>query len=115
MNFEARVYRYDVVYHAGGRRVGIRAAIQLYGQGDLAVGTAHFHRDLDDLPPLDQVAAHERDNPHVSLHFAREDFAAVLDLLRNEEPVYLVFAGNEAGEGVASLSTAPEAVGEGER
>ena len=34
---------------------------------------------------------------------------------RNEEPVYLVFAVNEPGEGVASLSTAPEAVGEGER
>jgi hypothetical protein len=47
-----------------------------------------------------------------NLNYHLDDLQNVLDLLRNEQPMYLLFspgAGNENG-----IKTTPEAVGEGE-
>jgi hypothetical protein len=114
MRFESKVERYDVIYHAGGERTGIRAAIRLFGQGEVVLGAINFHQDPVDLPELDHVNWHDDGTGHCSLHMRVDCFDHVLDLLRNEKPIYLGFGGNEAGDGVGSLATAPELIGEGE-
>lgn len=49
---------------------------------------------------------------HVSCHFLAEDFPRVLDILRNEKPVYLIFTG--AMWNIARIDTSIEPIGEGE-
>jgi len=53
------------------------------------------------------------DPPFFHMSFPLSDYEAVLDILRNEKPVYVRFDGTEQRPRV-SLSTSNEPIGEGE-
>lgn len=60
------------------------------------------------MPDTDSQGA----NGYIYCHYTSEDFPRVLDLLRNEKPVYFRYvAGNW---NVASIDTSLEPTGEGE-
>lgn len=105
------IKQYDVAFYAGGRNAAgypYRAIIGLRDEGGRLVGAAYFHLDASKMPGADTQKA----SGYVSCHYAEADYPHVLDLLRNEKPVYVEF---EAGVGnVASIRTSAEPVGEGE-
>jgi hypothetical protein len=105
------IKKYDVAYYAGGRNAAgypYKAIIGLRDDNDRLVGAAYFHRNPTTMPGAD---AHKASG-YISCHYPAEEYPHVLDLLRNEKPVYVEF---EAGVGnIASIRTSAEPVGEGE-
>ena len=109
----AEIKKYSVSYFAGGKKpTGYgyfrRAEIQLGGDDNKWLGRATFHRSLDTIPDTDS----RTDDGFIGCHYRWEDFPQVLDLLRNEEPVFLCWG--ELGETYAWIGTSKEPVGEGE-
>jgi hypothetical protein len=105
------IKRYSVYYYAGGKQDPghqHRAIISLRRDDKTLIGVAYFHRDPSTMPETDSRTPQGA----VHCHFPWESFARVLDLLRNESPVFLRFAAGEPS--VASIVTSPEPVGEGE-
>ena len=106
------IKKYDVVYYAGGRNAAkhpYRAIIGLRNDSDALVGAAYFHHNAATMPLADTYKA----SGLISCHYTAEDYPQVLDLLRNEKPVYVEFearAGN-----IANIRTSAEPVGEGEQ
>ena len=79
--------------------------INLYDARTDVVGHAYFVADDQPLPPASETRG------VVALYFPRSGFASVMDMLRNEGPIELRWAGPFD----SCLSTAYEAVGEGEQ
>ncbi|EAT58549.1 hypothetical protein [Chlorobium ferrooxidans] len=80
-----------------------RAQIALYGPGGAVAGYIRFN---------DPGMLFENDSQSGStilMHLPSSMFQSVLDVLRNEKPVYIYFA-----QGRGFLSTSTEPVGEGE-
>ena len=106
------IKKYDVAYYAGGRNAAgypYRAIIGLRDDNDKLVGAAYFHQDAATMPGADTRKA----SGYISCHYPAADYPQVLDILRNEKPVYVEF---EAGAGnVTSIRTSAEPVGEGEQ
>lgn len=106
------IKKYDVAYYAGGQNSAgypYRAIIGLRDEDDGLIGAAYFHRDPRTLP----VADNRKATGYISCHYPAADYAQVLDLLRNEKPVYVEFEiqlGN-----MANITTSAEPVGEGEQ
>ena len=106
------IKKYDVAYYAGGRNTAnypYRAIIGLRNDSDALIGAAYFHHSTTTMPGADTFKA----TGLISCHYPAEDYPQVLDLLRNEKPVYVEFearAGN-----IASIRTSAESVGEGEQ
>jgi|ERR1043165_4264289 hypothetical protein len=106
------IKKYDVAYYAGGKNVAsypYRAIIGLRNDSDALIGAAYFHHNTTTMPVADTRKA----SGYISCHYLAEDFPHVLDILRNEKPVYVEFevqAGN-----IASIRTSAEPVGEGEQ
>ncbi len=106
------VKKYDVAYYAGGKNAAgypYRAIIGLRDDSDVLIGAAYFHHNATTMP----VGDTERATGYISCHYLAEDYPRVLDLLRNEKPVYVEFearAGN-----IANIRTSAEPVGEGEQ
>lgn len=105
------IKKYDVAYYAGGKNVSTypyRAIIGLRDENDALLGAAYFHHSAATMPNADTQKA----TGYISCHYPAEHYSQVLDLLRNEKPVYVEFevrAGN-----VANIRTSAEPVGEGE-
>ena len=105
------IKKYDVAYYAGAKNVAghpYRAVIGLRDENDALVGAAYFHRSTATMPNADT----EKATGYISCHYPAEHYPQVLDLLRNEKPVYVEFevsAGN-----VGNIRTHAEPVGEGE-
>ena len=102
---------YTVSYYGGGRRATepyfYRAMIGLWDHsGEIAA--LCFHDDPSAMPDGDDLP--ETGQP--TSHYPIEDFARVLDILRNEGPVYYQQLSNSAT--MANLRTGAEPVGEGE-
>lgn len=93
---------YTVLYSSNQfpRRIGLMA-------GDEFVGQVVFHPDGATLPE----DALQDGQPQLHMHLA--DYANVMDLLRNERPVELIFSG-EGGSNENVLRAHGERVGEGE-
>ena len=106
------IKRYDVAYYAGGSNaVGYpyRAIIGLRDDNDKLIGAAYFHHNSTTLPGGDTQNA----SGYISCHYLAADYPQILDILRNEKPVYVEFvpkAGN-----IANIRTSAEPVGEGEQ
>ena len=106
------IKKYDVAYYAGGKNVAghpYRAIIGLRNESDGLIGAAYFHHNVTTMP----IADTQKGSGYISCHYSAEDYPQVLDLLRNEKPVYVEFevrAGN-----VANIRTSAEVVGEGEQ
>jgi len=105
------IKKYDAAYYAGARNsagYSYRAIIGLRDENDGLIGAAYFHRDATTLPVTDT----RKSSGYISCHYLAEDYSQVLDLLRNEKPVYVEFdvhLGN-----MANIRTSAEPVGEGE-
>ena len=94
---------YSVIYSANTfqPRIGLIA-------GGAFIGQCVFHPNGTPLPP-DIL----RPDGQVDLQYHLDDFQNVIDLLRNEKPIFLNFNG--VGPGFENnLQTSAEAVGEGE-
>jgi hypothetical protein len=81
---------------------GTRSLIILYN-GETAIGYIRFREAGADLPNDSQSGS------RIVMYLPVAQFNAVVDVLRNEKPIYLVFTDNHA-----FLSTSTEPVGEGE-
>ena len=105
------IKNYDVAYYAGGRNISghpYRAIIGLRDENNQLVGAAYFHHSSETMPNADTFKA----TGYISCHYLAEHYAHVLDLLRNEKPVFVEFEAH-AGN-VANIRTSSEPVGEGE-
>jgi hypothetical protein len=106
------IKKYDVAYYAGGRNAAgypYRAIIGLRDDNDKLIGAAYFHQDSTTMPDADTQKA----SGYISCHYLAADYPQVLDILRNEKPVYVEFEV-EAGN-IANIRTSAEPVGEGEQ
>ena len=105
------IKKYDAAYYSGAKNAAgypYRAIIGLRDENNSLLGAAYFHRDSATLPVTDT----RKSSGYISCHYLAEDYPQVLDLLRNEKPVYVEFdvhLGN-----MANIRTSAEPVGEGE-
>lgn len=90
-------------YYLFGSRAKGEAIIFLYDDKSTVAGEIVFCDDAEPLPPA--AAEHGRQ----VLYFRRSALHDVVDLLRNEGPIYL-----KQDDGSVALSTGYEPVGEGE-
>ncbi len=97
------VTSYVVIYSANGFRP--RLALK---DGKTNIGQLVFHPDGSALPPDQQAPS-----GYITLHYHLQDFSNVLDLLRNEKPLSVVFSGSGGGF-ENTLQTGPEPVGTGD-
>ncbi len=111
MAFIEEIKKYSVAYYAGGKNTTgyrYRAIIGLRRDDGSLIGGAYFHRDPATMPGTDD----ETPTGYVWCHYTGEDFPQVIDLLRNESPVFVRYVAG--GWKVASITTRSEPVGEGE-
>lgn len=92
---------YEVMYSANRfpPRVWLRS-------GTIAIGQLIFMPNGATLPP-DATSGSQ-----VNLYYHLDDFQNTIDLLRNETPMYLVYAGSGSGF-ENGIKTTQEPVGEG--
>lgn len=105
------IKKYDVAYYAGGKNVAAypyKAIIGLRNDNDELVGAAYFHHNIATMP----IADTQKATGYISCHYPAEDYPQVLDLLRNEKPVYVEFEVRPGN--IANIRTTAEPVGEGE-
>ena len=106
------IKKYDVAYYAGGKNAAgypYRAIIGLRDDSDALIGAAYFHHNATSMPMADT----QRASGYISCHYPAEDYPRVLDLLRNEKPVYVEFEVRPGN--MANIRTSAEPVGEGEQ
>jgi hypothetical protein len=99
---DTRVAKYT--YHLFSSRDEDRVVIFLYDEKSDVVGEVFFVGEDEPLPPAQEA------NGKVALYFRRSQLMDVVDLLRNEGPIRLRWAGPFD----TSLSTEYEPIGEGE-
>lgn len=97
---------YVVRYRSGGNG---GPEIECLHRGDL-VGMLHFHSEGTQLPTNDLLDGGDG-GPVCRLHYRLSQFAHLVDLLREEKPLYLWFS-EASGQG--AVMTGAEPVGEGE-
>jgi hypothetical protein len=111
MAYREEIKTYDVSYYGGGKNVSgynYRAIIGLRKKDGALLGAVYFHDNPENMPDSDNLSA----SGYVSCHLSIEHFPKILDLLRNEKPVYLEYVGGPWKH--ARISTSLEPVGEGE-
>lgn len=105
------IKKYDVEYYAGGSSsYDYRAIIDLRRSDNSLIGSLYFYRNPATMPNVDDQAKPTRS--FAWCFFPEQDFPHVLDLLRNEKPLYFQFITGVLNIGV--LKTSYEPVGEGE-
>lgn len=102
MGFLCEISEYEVMYSANG----FAPRIWLKGGGK-NLGQLVFQPNGSTLPADDMV------DGQVNLHYHLDDFRNVIDLLRNERPMYLLYSGSGGGY-ENGIKTTAEAVGAGE-
>jgi len=104
-----KIYRYDVSYYAGDETEGLRyqAMIGLRNEQNRLIGVSYFHVD----GRLASPGASKTEKGPIMMHFPLTAFSRIIDLLRNEKPVFL--RHREGPPFVASIDTSSEPVGEG--
>lgn len=100
---EIKLYKYFVFSSRDGQA---KAAILLYGDSGY-IGSVCFRGDEQPL----QSAEKYQDGSYV-LHYRYDDLDDIVDMLRNEKPVYLIY--NADGNNFSCISTTEEPVGETE-
>lgn len=111
-SFSAEIKNYEIFHVAGGScTYSYRAYIRLTGVNGGLVGVAYFHRNPSTLPSKDLVKTISVDDvptTYAQCHYRWEDFANIVDLLRNESPVYITHYGTD----YSTIHTSGEPVGE---
>jgi hypothetical protein len=106
------IKKYDVAYYAGGKNAAgypYRAIIGLRNDSDGLIGAAYFHHSPTTMPMSDT----QRASGYISCHFLADDYPHILDILRNEKPVFVEFEVRPGN--IANIRTSAEPVGEGEQ
>lgn len=101
--FEIKSYQY---FTFSSRNSGTKGVIKCKADGDREVNI-HFLEGVASLPP----AKKESDYQYM-LYYPYSDMVNIVDMLRNESPVHLVYVPE--GNNNVRLSTDKELVGEGE-
>jgi hypothetical protein len=103
------ISEYRVEYVGGGKTsYDYRALIGLYRANGSIMGAAYFHRDPATMPATDSKDA----NGYVHCNYLSEDYPRIIDLLRNEKPVYLRYVPGKWN--IGSITTSLEPAGESE-
>jgi hypothetical protein len=102
-----KIHSYQIQQFAGGKGYHLRAIIWLYDQNNMTVGSVRFYRNADDTPAHDKKVS----SGFITGYYHPEQYPEVVDLLRNEKPIYLLYSSNKE---LAYLSTTVEPVGEAE-
>lgn len=111
MALSEEIKSYEINYFAGGANAAThpyRAAVKLRRPDGTLIGVAYFHRSEATMPDHDQKNSHG----HYELHYHSRDYANVIDVLRNEKPIY--FEMFEGRYPMGNIATGAEPVGEGE-
>lgn len=106
------IRKYDVAYYAGGKNAAgypYRAIIGLRDDNNDLIGAAYFHHNAATMP----VGDTQRGSGYISCHYLAADYPQVLDILRNEKPVFVEFEVRPGN--IANIRTSAEPVGEGEQ
>ncbi len=100
---EIKTYQY---YEFASRHTGLKSVAQCHCQtGQIAY--LHFIDGDHNLSESKKMG-----NNNYILYYPYADMAAIIDMLRNEKPIYLIYVPE--GTNNCRLSTGSEAVGEGE-
>jgi len=97
---------YRVAYFFGEKRYDHRAKIGLYDKNSKCLAYINFWKDPDEVYAYDVSQG-----GFIHIHCPHTKYPEVIDLLRNESPIYL---GYNDSEQTAWLSTTAEPVGEEE-
>ncbi len=110
MDILKEIHTYTLDIYSGGtnsKGYEYRSVIGLYAPDGSAIGGIYFHRDMTTIPDGDV----QDPSGYVWCHYSWNEYAAIMDMLRNERPVFLRYLDSWS---MASLTTSPEPVGEGE-
>ena len=99
------IKRYALRIHSGpdGDKNDVRAAIHLFGEDNHLAGVAYFYSAGNPLPDA-------KNETFIEFGFPISLYSSVLDMLRNENPIYLAW---QEARSRAYLGTTQEPVGEG--
>lgn len=101
---EQEIKNYKVYFYGGNDGwENARSLITLIGNSNNPVGFIRFYEQK--MPP----AADTNQNNMITMYLPSAEFANVIDILRNEKPLYINFKQDRG-----LLATGPEIVGEGE-
>lgn len=110
MSLSEQITTYEINYYGGSATNAKnlhRAMIKLRRQDGTLIAVAYFHRETGTIPEFDSKNEHD----HYLIHYTAADYGHVLDILRNEKPVFFQFMEHS---GVGNIATSAEPVGEGE-
>ena len=103
-DIEIKSYRY---YVFSSREGDSKAVMLIYGDGGVLVGYVNFMGDdVQSLPP-----ARPFSDKYI-LYYRYTDLQDLVDMLRNEKPIFLIW--RPEGTNNSRISTSAEPVGEGE-
>lgn len=111
MALSEEIKSYEVNYFGGGATTDVhpyRAAIKLRRADKTLIGIAYFHRAVSTMPDRDS----KNNLGYYECHYHALDYPNVIDLLRNEKPIY--FEMMESRIPMGNIATGAEPVGEGE-
>ena len=105
----SEINQYWVHFQAGGTEqndVNPRAQVKCYHDDDFVL-QVNFYPDAKKLP----VNSYDKRNKLVYLRYPISMYANILDILRNEKPIYFSYSGKS---NTGYVRTGKEPVGEGE-
>ena len=102
-----KIDSYQVQHFAGGTDYFLRAMIWLKAEDNTKLGNIRFYRNADDIQAHDTKAP----SGFIACHYPAEQYPHVLDLLRNEHPVFFQFSDRHK---TGYISTSSEPTGDGE-
>ena len=102
--YEIKNYTY---YVFSSRNAAIVDSVLLFHGDSSYLGAAFFYEPSHTLPDAVKYTA----SGPVGLHYHRTDLPTLIDILRNESPVYLIWDGGQNSR----ISTTSEPVGEFEQ
>lgn len=101
-----KVESYTIIYPGGGKtKLNFKATIELFDKGESTIGMLYFYLDPENMPPSDKID----DDQIVHSFFSDKEYERILDLLREDDSVYLHFIEEKM---VAVLTTSEEHVGD---
>lgn len=102
-----RVETYQIQHFAGGKGYALRAMIWLYDENNAAIGNIRFYKNPNEVSQFDSQSS----SGFIACHNPPDQYQAVVDLLRNEKPIFLHFNSSLK---LGYLSSSREPVGEGD-
>lgn len=100
------IQSYRIFIDSGSHKMRSFTTINLYDTSDNVIGVLQFHEN--EIQPIES-----KDFEHIHLQYPMSRFQLIVDILRNEKPIYIGYWKNQYGK-YGRLCTGKEPVGEGE-